>query len=117
MQAVFYNTAVPRTLTVRGVIVYCINPVSGDLYHRFFSEKSRDEIASKVAARAFSDVDFPPLEILLDPAGSSIAPVRAPYEQKGEETITEHPVFGTIAIENRSKGYRIALFCTHFLEQ
>jgi hypothetical protein len=95
----------------RGVFTYCMSNKTGEFYHRFFSDKQSDrEIIQKISNRAFSEADFPSLD-LANEAHEKRAksdPQVLPYDS--DETIDSGTFWGTTRIKNNRTGDSITLF-------
>lgn len=95
---------IPATLQqVRGMITYCFSR-EGVCYHRYFSERQRDELISQMTKQTFFEYDFPSLS----QAQASGKVIAAP-SSKLNETITIDSIFKTVTILSKYDTFEVEI--------
>ena len=105
----------PGLKKTRGAIVYTVDTLTNELYHRFFSEKTTEELIEKVSTQTFQEIDFPELSSLSPEY--SLSPPYQPIASQQEEEISIHPFLGTVTITNKQTREKLSLFRVRPLEE
>ena len=89
----------------RGVITYCIGQ-GNKVYHRFFSERTTEQVVRDVSEQAFKETDFPSLAQAVD---ENMSRVEVLSSKDSAEKIVTHPFWRTVKITNVA-GVEVTLY-------